>query len=189
MSGDRIETYLSGLKRELRIRWVPSDRLVEETRGHLADAVNAAVARRLTPDAAEQEALSRFGDARTVAEQFAAERYRRLEWIMLAPALLVGISIAMIDARPHWDDTSITVGMLLIGSALMGLGVTRRAWMIALAVGVWIPGWMVAHSLVEKPALVASAVPVGCVVLAVTMAGAYLGMGVRRLATYSGQRV
>jgi hypothetical protein len=79
--------------------------------------------------------------------------------------------------------------MLLIGSALLGLGVTRRAWMIALAVGVWIPGWMVAHSLVEKPALVASAVPVGCVVLAVTMAGAYLGMGVRRLATYSGQRV
>lgn len=182
MSGERIESYLTSLKRELGLRWVPSKRLVEETRGHLADAVNAAEQRGATRDSAEQEALARFGEARTLAQQFATERYRRLEWLMLAPALLVGISIATIDARPHWDDTGITVGMLLMGSALLGLGVTRRAWMIALAVGLWIPAWMAAHEVAGKPSANGSALGVGCFVLAVTTAGAYLGMGVRRLA-------
>jgi hypothetical protein len=191
MSGDRIESYLLGLKRELRLRWVPSKRLLEETRGHLADAVNAAERRGLLRDEAEQEALARFGDTRTVAARFAAEQYRRLEWLMLAPALLTGISIATIDARPHWDDTGITVGMLLIGSALLGLGVTRRAWMIALAVGIWIPVWMAVNQFMGNgaPAGSVNPVPVGCVVLAVSMAGAYMGMGVRRIATHAGQRV
>jgi hypothetical protein len=190
MSGDRIEVYLISLKRELRVRWVPSKRLLEETRGHLADAVNAAERRGLVRDEAEQEALARFGDARTVAARFAAEQYRRLEWLMLAPALLVGMSIATIDESPHWDDTGITIGMLLIGSAMLGLGVTRRAWTIALAVGIWIPVWMVSHQFIEKHSLAGTlyVVPIGCVVLAVSMVGAYLGMEVRRIATRAGQR-
>lgn len=175
MSDERIERYLSDLKRELRLRWTPSARFLEETRGHLADALAAGEKQGLSRERAEQEALARFGSPRMVAARFAAERYRRLEWMMLAPALLVGISIASIDARPHWDDAGITAGMLVIGSALLGLGMSRRAWMIALAVGVWIPLRLIAHANGLGPAAAS------LLILAFPMAGAYAGMGVRRL--------
>jgi len=182
MSGDRIEGYLAELRRELRLRWTPSARFLEETRGHLADAVAAGEKQGLGREKAEQEAVARFGSARTVAARFAAERYRRLEWIMLAPAVLVGVSIAAIDARPHWDDTGITAGMLVIGSALLGLGMTRRAWMIALAVGMWIP----LHLMLHAKGIGSAAASL--LVLLFPLAGAYAGMGVRRLVgTHSSQ--
>ena len=175
MSGDRIDTYLSELQRELRMRWTPSARFLEETRGHLADAISAAEKRGLPREQAEQEALGRFGSPRMVAGRFAAERYRRLEWIMLAPAVLMGLSIAWIDARPHWDDAGITAGLLLLGSGLLGLGVSRRAWMIALAVGAWIPLHLILHA--TKFGSAAAAL----LILLFPLAGAYAGMGVRRL--------
>ncbi|MGC2638951.1 MAG: permease prefix domain 1-containing protein [Acidobacteriaceae bacterium] len=173
MSG--IEGYLSELKRELRLRWTPSARFLEETRGHLADAIAAGEKQGLLREQAEQEALARFGSPRLVAGRFAAERYRRLEWIMLAPAVLVGLSIAWIDSRPHWDDSGITAGMLVIGSGLLGLAMTRRAWMIALAVGVWIPLDLIFHA--AKFGSAAASL----LILLFPLAGAYAGMGVRRL--------
>lgn len=177
MSG--IERYLSELRRELRLRWVPSARFLEETRGHLADAIAAGERRGLPREQAEQEALARFGTPRIVAARFAAERYRRLEWMMLAPAVLMGLSIAWIDSRPHWDDAGITAGLLVIGSGLLGLGVSRRAWRIALAVGVWIPAWLILHAKGFGSAAAS------LIILVFPLVGAYAGMGVRRLVVRS----
>jgi hypothetical protein len=61
MSGDKTEGYLSELKRELRMRWTPSARFFEETRGHLADAMAAGERQGLSREQAEREALARFG--------------------------------------------------------------------------------------------------------------------------------
>ena len=57
----------------------------------------------------------------------------------LVIAILLGISIAYIDTRPHWDDTGISVLMILIAAFISGLLSPQRTWLIALAVGVWIP--------------------------------------------------
>ena len=53
--------------------------------------------------------------------------------------VFLGISIAYIDTRPHWDDTGITVGILLIAAFICGFISPQRTWLIALSVGIWIP--------------------------------------------------
>ena len=40
---------------------------------------------------------------------------------------------------PRWDDTGILAGSLLLVSGLLTLLGHRRPWLIALAVGLWIP--------------------------------------------------
>ncbi len=60
-------------------------------------------------------------------------------FIMLASAIAAGLFIAWVDSRPNWDDTGITAGMLLVVTALLGFIAPRRAWLWALAAGVWIP--------------------------------------------------
>jgi hypothetical protein len=46
---------------------------------------------------------------------------------------------AYVDSRPNWDDTGILVGGLLLVSSLLTLLGHRRPWLIALAIGIWIP--------------------------------------------------
>ena len=43
------------------------------------------------------------------------------QWLLLVGSTLLGLLIAFIDSRPSWDDTAITVGMLLIGGGIIGL--------------------------------------------------------------------
>lgn len=57
-------------------------------------------------------------------------------------AALLGIGIAYVDSRPHWDDTGITAGALLLTAMLFGIALPNRPWTLALAVGVWIPLYM-----------------------------------------------
>ncbi len=57
----------------------------------------------------------------------------------LVMSVLLGISIAWMDTRPHWDDTGISVLMILTSAFICGLLSHRRTWLIALAIGVWIP--------------------------------------------------
>ncbi len=59
--------------------------------------------------------------------------------ISLSLALVLGLAIAWIDSRPNWDDAGITVVMVLSASALCGFISVRKPWLIALAVGIWIP--------------------------------------------------
>ncbi len=60
-------------------------------------------------------------------------------WIILIVAIVTGLFIAWIDTRPHWDDTGITVAMVLGTSAVLGSLLPRHAWLLALALGIWIP--------------------------------------------------
>ena len=54
-------------------------------------------------------------------------------------AAVLGIAIAWIDSRPNWDDTGITVFMVLIVALFCGYLAAKKTWLIALAVSVWIP--------------------------------------------------
>ena len=91
--------------------------------------------------------------------------------LWLTGALACGAFLAWMDSSPGWDDTGITVGLVLVGAALFGAIRPSRAWAAALAIGAWIP-------IVEIPgthnfgALAA---------LAFAFAGAYGGAFARRL--------
>ncbi|MFZ0631542.1 MAG: hypothetical protein WA399_08855 [Acidobacteriaceae bacterium] len=107
--------------------------------------------------------------------------WRIADAILLLLALAVGLAIAWVDARPHWDDSGITAGMLLLSAAVLGLIGPRRPWLWALAIGLWVP----LHLIVQKPSI--GNVLGGFVILAFPMAGAYAGMAVRRLLARSSQ--
>ena len=59
--------------------------------------------------------------------------------ISLILAVIFGLIIAWIDSRPHWDDTGISVLMVLLASASIGFIANKTPWLIALLVGTWIP--------------------------------------------------
>jgi hypothetical protein len=98
-------------------------------------------------------------------------RLRNALW--LTGALACGAFLAWMDSSPGWDDTGVTVGLVLVGAALFGALRPTWAWAAALAVGAWIP-------VIEIPtshnfgALAA---------LAFAFAGAYGGAFVRHLLT------
>jgi len=54
-------------------------------------------------------------------------------------ACIFGIVIAWIDSQPNWDDAGISAFMVLTVSMLAGYMAKRKPWLIALAVGAWIP--------------------------------------------------
>ncbi|MBA3946902.1 MAG: hypothetical protein H0X37_20360 [Herpetosiphonaceae bacterium] len=54
-------------------------------------------------------------------------------------ALVAGSLIGWMDTRPTWDDTGITVGMIVIACLLLGAARPHRAWVWALLVGGWVP--------------------------------------------------
>ena len=76
------------------------------------------------------------------------------------------------DAQPRWDDTGILAFSILLFSGMIGLLGFRRPWLLALAVGAWIP----LHDILftqNAGSLIA---------LAFAFVGAYAGWGVNRLA-------
>lgn len=69
-----------------------------------------------------------------------ADRLRRLgNAFWLTGALACGAFFAWMDSSPGWDDTGITVGLLLVASAAFGAIKPAWAWAAALAIGGWIP--------------------------------------------------
>lgn len=54
-------------------------------------------------------------------------------------AAIFGIGITWIDSQPTWDDTGITVLMVLIASFACGFIGIENPWLIALLVSAWIP--------------------------------------------------
>jgi hypothetical protein len=54
-------------------------------------------------------------------------------------ALALGGAIARIDASPGWDDTGITVGLLVVAAALAAAISGRRPWLWALLVALPTP--------------------------------------------------
>jgi hypothetical protein len=59
--------------------------------------------------------------------------------VVLTLALVAGLGIAYLDSRPHWDDTGISAGLVFLASGFFSLILPRRAWLVMLLVGAWIP--------------------------------------------------
>jgi len=85
--------------------------------------------------------------------------------ILLVPAIILGVAIAWIDSRPTWDDTGISVLMILVAAAVFGFFTAEKPWLTAVAVSIWIPlfGILSTHNFGSLLALVPG------------FAGAYLG--------------
>jgi hypothetical protein len=101
-------------------------------------------------------------------------RSRFLNGAALLIALAGGIAIAYIDSRPGWDDTGITAMSMLLLAGLVTLTSSLPPWLVAVCVGVWIPG----HALALSPTV--RTLPMLAVLL-FPLVGAYAGSLGRRL--------
>ena len=87
----------------------------------------------------------------------------------LIGAAALGMAVAWVDSRPTWDDTGITVGVILLSCAILGAVSPKHAWQWALAVGLWLPLIEVLH--MHNYGSLLALVP--------AFIGAYLGAGLR----------
>ncbi len=93
-----------------------------------------------------------------------------IQYILLVVAIGTGALITYVDTRPTWDDTGITAVALLVISGVLGFLGPSRPWLWALAVGSWIPLLSIVRTHSYSSLLV----------LAITFAGSYAGMAIRR---------
>jgi hypothetical protein len=139
MAESHIHSYLQALKRQLWLHGVFDDEYLDEVESHLLESVDAGIHHGLSVEEAERQALDRFGPIKVVALGFANERKNRMQNLLLAAAVFAGLFAAYVDSRPTWDDTGILAFGILIVSGLITLLGYRSPWVIALAVGIWIP--------------------------------------------------
>lgn len=92
-----------------------------------------------------------------------------MQSILLMVAVLAGLFSAWVDSLPNWDDTGLLVAGLLLVSGLLTLLGGRRPWLIALAVGIWIPlhDIFITHDVLM------------IVILLIPFVGAYAGWAIR----------
>ena len=148
MAESQIQSYLRALKRQLRIYGVFDSEYLDEVESHLLEAVAEGIRQGLSEEKAERRAMERFGSIKVVAPGFAMERKNIMQNLLLAVAVIAGLFSAYVDSRPTWDDTGILAFSILIVSGLITLLGYRRPWVIALAVGIWIPlhGIFITHN-------------------------------------------
>ncbi len=101
----------------------------------------------------------------------------KLQVLLLILGVLCGLFWAYLDARPGWDDTGLLAGGLFLSAAALCLVGYRLPWLMALAVGLWIPLHDI--SLSHDPRML--------LVLLFPLIGAYAGWGVLRLVRTFGQ--
>jgi len=139
MKANHVKAYLRTLERDLWMRGLTDPETLAEIESHLLEAVERGRARGLSLEEAEKQALERFGPAKVVGTAFEKERKFPMQKILLSIGLLAGLLLAYVDSLPKWDDTGILVGLMLLTSGLLALLGYRRPWLLALAVGLWIP--------------------------------------------------
>jgi len=134
-----IQAYLHELNRALWFRGLAGADTLAEIESHLLEAVEQGQLLGLGLEESERRALERFGSVKEVARTFEKERKDVMQSILLSVGVLAGLFSAWVDSRPAWDDTGVLAGGLLLVSGLLTLLGGRRPWLIALAVGIWIP--------------------------------------------------
>jgi phosphoglycolate phosphatase-like HAD superfamily hydrolase len=107
MTSAALEAYVSRLERELRKRGVQDGRIVDEAREHLFDAVEDGRQRGLSVEAAEREALARFGPPEMVAAHFAAKRHRMSNWLFFILTRLAGVIRRNAPQAGHYHDVAV----------------------------------------------------------------------------------
>ena len=176
MKEKRIHAYLRKLKRQLWLRGLADADTLAEIQSHLLESMEAGLQQGLSPEDAEQRTLERFGSVRIVAGTFEKERNNLMQKILLAVAILTGLFIAYVDSRPTWDDTGITVGMMLLSSGLLTLLGYQRPWLIALAIGLWTPLY---ETYLSHNFSLPGVILFPFFVLLITLVGAYAGWAAR----------
>jgi hypothetical protein len=136
---DPINAYLKRLERDLWMRGMADADTLEEIKGHLLEAVEEGQKEGLSLDDAQRRAVERFGEAKIIGAAFEKDRTAPMQKLLLALGILAGLFLAYLDALPNWDDTGILAGGLLLSSGLLTLLGYKRPWLLALAVGLWIP--------------------------------------------------
>lgn len=139
MKENRIQTYLNNLQNRLWMGGLADADTLAEIESHLLESVEANLNQGMSADEAQTRALERFGSVNIVASTFEKERKDMMQTMLLAAAVVAGLFSAYVDSRPTWDDTGILAGGLLLISGLLTLLGHRKPWLIALAVGIWIP--------------------------------------------------
>lgn len=134
-----VRDYLWALERDLWLRGLAQADTLAEIESHLAEAVEQGLQLGLSVEQAEQRAVERFGSVRTVAASFEQERMNAMQKILVLVGVAAGLFLTYVDASPHWDDTGIIAGGLILSAGLLTLLGQRRPWLVALAVGVWLP--------------------------------------------------
>ena len=79
MTSPALEAYLRRLERELRQQGLQDRRIVDEAREHLVDAVEDGLQQGLSVEAAERQALVRFGSPEIVAAHLRDEAVSHVE--------------------------------------------------------------------------------------------------------------
>ena len=92
-------------------------------------------------------------------------------WLLAIIAAALGLATAIVDARPTWDDTGITAGVLLVTAFIISALAGRRPWLWALLVGIWVPA----------PTIANGGDPGAVLALVFALAGAYAGYAASRL--------
>jgi hypothetical protein len=175
MRKDSIQSYLNALGWQLWLRGMSDKDTLAEIESHLLESVERGLRNGLSREDAEGQALERFGSVRVISSVFEKERIDLMQKILLAVGVISGLFIAYVDSRPTWDDTGITAGIILLVCGLIALLGCQRPWLLALAVGGWIPlyGLLVTHNYGSILALI------------IAFIGAYAGwafrIGIRRV--------
>jgi len=166
---DQISLYLKRLARAMKISGVYLDESLAEIESHLMDSVESNLRLGLNRSEAEEKALKRFGSINVVLTSFEKERITTMQKILIGIATLAGLFSLYVDTRPTWDDTGVLVFGILFISGLLALIGYQRPWLLALAIGIWIPlhGVFISHSFATIAALV------------VAFVGAYSGWALR----------
>jgi len=139
MKAQTIQSYLRKLEIALWLRGLSDADTLAEIESHLLEATERGMQHGLDQVRAEREALQRFGSVQVVASTFMNERISLMQKTLLSIAVIAGLFFAYVDSRPTWDDTGITVGAILLTSGLLALIGFQRPWLLALAIGVWLP--------------------------------------------------
>jgi hypothetical protein len=92
-------------------------------------------------------------------------------YFSLILSVVLGIAIAWVDTSPGWDDTGISVFLILGVSALCSFISGKKPWLFALLVSLWIPLFNILTSQ-NYGSLIA---------LAPGLIGAYLGYFIRKI--------
>ncbi len=134
-----VDRYLRQLESGLALYPGRREDVIDEVRDHLLESVERGQARGLAPDDAAQRAVEAFGDPEVVARRLMAHRVWMRTRVMLPLALITGLSLAIIDNQPNWDDTGISAFAVVCATGLLSLIEPTRPWLWATAVGGWFP--------------------------------------------------